>query len=86
MEKELKIKLIEGLAKMDEGKAVKEILDEFIYEVGNVENIPNDILNGDEKILAIEVKGRKIAKKYLDILSKSLKPLYSKENKKQIIR
>ena len=86
MEKELKIKLIENLSRLDEGKAVKEILDEFIYEVGNVENIPNDILNGDEKILAIEVKGRKIAKKYLDILSKSLKPLYSKENKKQIIR
>ncbi|MDD5006539.1 MAG: hypothetical protein PHS34_07615 [Candidatus Omnitrophica bacterium] len=86
MDKELKIKLIEGLARMDEGVAVREIIEEFIYETCNVSNIPKEILNGDKDRLVSEVVGRLLAKKYLEVLTKSLKPLFKKENIKRIIR
>ena len=86
MEKKLKIKLIENLAKIDEGVALKETIEDFISEINSVSEIDSKILNGDEKLLAIEVKGRQIAVKYLQILTKTLKPLFTKEVVKKIIR
>jgi len=86
MERELKLKLVENLAKMEEGQAIKEIIEEFIYEVGNVENIPKEILNGNKDRLASEIIGRTIAKTYLEVLTKSLKPLFKKPTIKKIIR
>jgi hypothetical protein len=86
MEKELKIKLIEGLAKMDEGQAVRETLEDFIKDIVDVSNIKSEILNGDKDRLVSEVIGRTLAQSYIKVLTKTLKPLFSKDIKKKIIR
>lgn len=86
MERELRIKLIEGLAKMDEGVAIRETIEDFIEEIGNVSNIKSEILNGDKDRLASEIVGRTIAKSYLQVLTKTLKPIFKKTIIKKIIR
>jgi hypothetical protein len=86
MEKELKIKLIEGLARMEEGQAVRETLEDFIKEIVDVSNIKSEILNGDKDRLVSEVIGRTLAQSYLKVLTKTLKPLFTKETKKRIIK
>lgn len=86
MDKELKIKLIEGLSKMEEGEAIRETIEDFIQEIVDVSNIKSEILNGDKDRLVSEVVGRQIAQTYLKVLTKTLKPLFQKETKKKIIR
>ena len=86
MEKELKIKLIESMAKTDEGQAIRETLEDFIKDIVDVSNIKSEILNGEPNRLVSEVVGRQIATQYIRVLTKTLKPLFSKEVKKKIIR
>ena len=86
MTEELRKKLLDGLSKIDEGEALRITLERYIYEVGNVTNIPKEILNGDKERLAIEVVGREVAKEYLDELLKSLKFTPKKEIVRKILR
>lgn len=86
MTKELKIKLIEGLAGMDEGTAIKETIEDFINSIDSVSNISKEILNGDKDRLVSEVVGRTLAVQHLRILTNTLKPIFKKETKKRIIR
>ena len=86
MEKELKIKLIESMAKTDEGQAIRETLEDFIKDIVDVSNIKSEILNGDKDRLVSEIIGRTLAQSYIKVLTKTLKPLFSKETKKKIIR
>jgi hypothetical protein len=86
MTDELRQRLIKNLSSMEEGDALRQTLEEYIYEVGNVTNIPKEILNGDKERLAEEIIGRTIAKQYLDELLKNLKFTPQKEVVKKIIR
>ena len=86
MIEELRKKLIKNLSQMEEGEALRITLENYIYEVGNITNIPKEILNGDKERLVIEVVGREVAKKYLDELLKSLKLISPKEITKKILR
>ena len=86
MNEELRKKLLDGLSKIDEGEALRITLERYIYEVGNVTNIPKEILNGDKERLAQEVIGRTIAKQYLDELFKSLKFTPKKEIVRKILK
>jgi len=86
MNEELRKKLLDSLSKIEEGEALRETLEGYIYEVGNVTNIPKEILMGDKERLAIEVVAREIAKGYLDELLKSLKFTPQKEIVKKILR
>jgi hypothetical protein len=72
MELETKLKLISNLSKMDEGKALLELLNEYSIEVGSVSNIPDKIIESGGQRLSEETLGRIIAKKYIDSLIKKL--------------
>jgi bifunctional ADP-heptose synthase (sugar kinase/adenylyltransferase) len=85
MNEEIRIKLISTLSTMDEGKALIEQLKEYSKEVGDVSNIPENIIEIGGERLCEEVIGRIRAKEYLDNLLKRLVPT-KKTIIKQIIK